>query len=110
MYQKLKEERERYQEFDRWGKKECWAYIICGGCYGLCAAYVHVIGGVPVAMESVADSDMGGQGGICGKGSATILDHNDPNRVNLQFPAACSGDDPRNRTFPYDRRNKVKPT
>jgi hypothetical protein len=33
-----------------------------------------------------------------------------PQFFNLEFPAACSGDDPKNRKFPYDRRNKVKPT
>lgn len=82
MYKKLEEERERYKKFDRGGKKDYWAYTICGGCYGLCSGYVHVVDGVPVAMETVADSDMGGQGGICGKGSATVLDYHDPNRVN----------------------------
>ena len=29
---------------------------------------------------------------------------------NLEFPAACSGDGPRDRTLPYYRRNKVEPT
>ncbi len=82
MYKKLEEERERYRKFARGGKKDYWAYTICGGCYGLCSGHVHVVDGVPVAMESVVDSDMGGQGGICGKGAATILDYCDPNRVN----------------------------
>jgi hypothetical protein len=34
MYQKLKEERERYKKFDRGGKKDYWAYTICGGYQG----------------------------------------------------------------------------
>ncbi|MCL0089897.1 hypothetical protein M1O54_06065, partial [Dehalococcoidia bacterium] len=65
---KLKEERERAQIWDRGGKKDYWAYTICGGCYGLCGGYVRVADGVPVQMESVVDSDMGGRGGDVRKG------------------------------------------
>jgi anaerobic selenocysteine-containing dehydrogenase len=82
MYEKLKEERERAQVWSRGGSKDYWAYTVCGGCYGLCSAYVHVVDGVPVQIESIVDSDMGGRGGMCGKGTATIMDYHDPNRVN----------------------------
>ena len=80
--EKLKKEREDYQIFTRNGSKDYWAYTICGGCYGVCGARVRVVDGVPVAIEGVPESDLGGQGGMCGKGVATILDYHDPNRVN----------------------------
>ncbi len=89
MYQKLKEERERYQIFDRGGKKDYWAYTICAGCYGHCSAMVRVVDGVPVDLQTVPDSDLGGHGGACGKGVATVLDYHDPNRVN--YPLKRTG-------------------
>ncbi|MDZ7698314.1 MAG: molybdopterin-dependent oxidoreductase [Deltaproteobacteria bacterium] len=61
--------------------KDYWAYTICSGCYNLCGVKVRVVDGIPVAVEGVPESDMGGQGGMCGKGVATIMDFHDPNRV-----------------------------
>jgi anaerobic selenocysteine-containing dehydrogenase len=61
--------------------KENWAYTICAGCYNLCGVKVKVVDGVPVAVEGVPESDLGGQGGMCGKGVATIMDLHDPNRI-----------------------------
>jgi len=58
-----------------------WAYSICSGCYNLCGVKIRVVDGVPVAIEGVPESDNGGQGGMCGKGVATIMDFHDPNRV-----------------------------
>jgi len=62
---------------------EVWRYTVCAGCYNLCGVKVRVVDGVPVAIEGVPDSDLGGQGGMCGKGVATILDYHDPNRCNF---------------------------
>jgi anaerobic selenocysteine-containing dehydrogenase len=58
-----------------------WAYTVCSGCYNLCGVKVRVVDGVPVAIEGIPESDLGGQGGMCGKGVATIMDLHDPNRV-----------------------------
>ncbi|MFC1955146.1 molybdopterin-dependent oxidoreductase [Chloroflexota bacterium] len=82
MYQKLKEERERSKVWTRGGSKDYWAYTICGGCYNMCGMRVHVVDGCPVVVEGVAESDLGGQGGLCGKGVATLMDYHDPNRCN----------------------------
>ncbi len=82
MYQKLKEEREREQIWARGGSKDYWAYTICGGCYNMCGIKVRVVDGCPVAVEGVVESDLGGQGGMCGKGVASIMDYHDPNRIN----------------------------
>ena len=81
-YELLKREREDYAVFDRAGKKDYWAYTICGGCYGVCGAKVRVVDGQPVAIESIPESDLGAKGGMCGKGVATIMDFHDPNRIN----------------------------
>lgn len=61
--------------------KDYWAYSICSGCYNLCGVKIRVVDGVPVAIEGVPESDLGGQGGLCGKGVATIMDFHDPNRI-----------------------------
>ena len=58
-----------------------WAYTVCSGCYNLCGVKVRVVDGVPVAIEGIPESDLGGQGGMCGRGVATIMDLHDPNRV-----------------------------
>ncbi|MDP6179147.1 MAG: molybdopterin-dependent oxidoreductase, partial [Desulfatiglandales bacterium] len=63
-------------------EKDQWAYSICAGCYNLCGVQIEVVDGVPVAIESVPESDLGGKGGMCGKGVATIMDLHDPNRLN----------------------------
>jgi len=97
-YEKLRLEREESAVFDRGGKKDYWAYTICGGCYGVCGARVRVVDGSPVAIESVPESDLGGKGGMCGKGVATILDYHDPNRINYPVrrtnPRKGIGEDP----------------
>lgn len=63
-------------------EKDHWAYSICAGCYNLCGVQIKVVDGVLVAIESVPESDLGGKGGMCGKGVATIMDFYDPNRLN----------------------------
>ena len=96
--EELHKEREDYRIFNRGGKKDYWAYTICGGCYCLCGAKVRVVDGSPVAIEGIPESDLGGQGGLCGKGVATILDYHDPNRVNYPVkrtnPRKGIGEDP----------------
>ena len=89
MYQKMQEERERYKMFDRGGSRDYWAYTICAGCYGHCSVRIRVQDGVLTYIETVPNSDLGGHGGICGKGAATILDFYDPNRVN--YPLKRTG-------------------
>jgi molybdopterin-containing oxidoreductase family molybdopterin binding subunit len=41
-----------------------------------------VIEGCPVSVEGVSESWRGTQGGVCGKGAATIMDYHNPNRCN----------------------------
>jgi len=97
-YEKLRHERESYRIFTREGSNDYWAYTICGGCYGLCGAKVRVVDGSPVSIEGIPESDLGGRGGLCGKGVATILDYHDPNRVNYPVkrtnPKKGMGEDP----------------
>lgn len=62
-------------------REDRWAYTVCSGCYNLCGVKIRVVDGVPVAIEGVPESDLGGQGGMCGRGVATIMDLHDPNRV-----------------------------
>ena len=61
--------------------KDYWGYSVCAGCYNLCGVKVRVVDGVPVAIEGIPESDLGGQGGLCGRGVATIMDLHDPNRI-----------------------------
>jgi molybdopterin-containing oxidoreductase family molybdopterin binding subunit len=61
-----------------------WGYTVCSGCYNLCGVKVKVVDGVPLAVEGIPESDLGGQGGVCARGNATIMDLHDPNRV--QYP------------------------
>ena len=96
--EKLRQEREDYKVFNRNGSDDYWAYTICGGCYCVCGAKVRVVDGQPVSIEGVPESDLGGQGGLCGKGVATILDYHDPNRINYPVkrtnPKKGIGEDP----------------
>ena len=64
--------------------EERWGYTVCSGCYNLCGVKVKVVDGVPIAVEGIPESDLGGQGGVCARGNATIMDLHDPNRV--QYP------------------------
>ncbi|MFC2069774.1 molybdopterin-dependent oxidoreductase, partial [Chloroflexota bacterium] len=96
--EKLRKEKEDYKVFSREGSSDYWAYTICGGCYSVCGARVRVVDGSPVAIESVPESDLGGKGGMCGKGVATVIDYHDPNRVNYPVkrtnPKKGIGEDP----------------
>ena len=59
-----------------------WVHTKCAACYAGCAMKVKVVDGVMVKAEGVAEHDFGARGGLCGKGTATIMDFYDPNRVN----------------------------
>ncbi len=89
MYERMRQEREKYQIFARGGKKDYWAYTYCAGCYGHCAVMIRVVDGVPVEIRGVPDTDQGGRGGLCGKGVATLLDFHDPNRI--KYPLKRTG-------------------
>ena len=105
-YEKLEKEREAYRIFARGGNKDYWAYTICAGCYNLCGIRIRVVDGCPVAIEGVPESDLGGQGGMCGKGVATLLDYNDPNRINYPVkrtnPKKGVGEDPKWERISWD--------
>ncbi|MFC1900052.1 molybdopterin-dependent oxidoreductase [Chloroflexota bacterium] len=104
--EKQLKEKEDYKVFSRGGNKDYWAYTICGGCYGVCGARVRVVDGSPVSIESVPESDLGGRGGMCGKGVATIIDYHDPNRVNYPVkrtnPKKGTGEDPKWERISWD--------
>jgi molybdopterin-containing oxidoreductase family molybdopterin binding subunit len=97
-YERLRKEREAYQVFNRGGSKDYWAYTHCAGCYAVCGAKVRVVDGWPVAIEGIPESDLGGKGGMCAKGVATIIDFHDPNRINYPVkrtnPKKGIGEDP----------------
>ncbi len=66
---------------DIWDDK--WIDTACGGCYNGCAVRVRRINGVAVAIEGNPDTSLGGRGGICGKGAASLMTLYDPNRLNV---------------------------
>ena len=59
-----------------------WVYTKCAACYGGCSMKVKVVDGVMVKAEGVHDNYFGAKGGLCGKGTATIMDYYDPNRID----------------------------
>jgi anaerobic selenocysteine-containing dehydrogenase len=62
--------------------QERWVYTKCAACYGGCSMKVKVVDGIMVKAEGVESNDFGARGGLCGKGTATLLDYYDPNRIN----------------------------
>ena len=62
---------------------DIWVPAICGRCYGNCGIRVHRVNGVAVKIEGMTESDMGGRGGVCGKGVAGLQVLYDPNRLNV---------------------------
>ncbi len=61
--------------------EDVWVNTTCGGCYCGCGIRVRRINGIPVKVEGIPESTMGGYPGICGKGAATIMYYHDPNRI-----------------------------
>ena len=69
-----------YKTDEIWEDK--WVNTTCGVCYCGCAARVRVVNGVPVKIEGIKESTMGGTGaGLCGKGVAGLMYYHDPNRI-----------------------------
>jgi molybdopterin-containing oxidoreductase family molybdopterin binding subunit len=105
-YDRLEKEREDYRVFGRNGSKDYWAYTICGGCFNLCGIRVRVVDGAPVTAEGLTETDMGAQGGLCGKGVASILHYHDPNRCNYPVkrtnPKKGIGEDPKWERISWD--------
>ena len=63
-------------------KEDVWVNTTCGVCYCGCGIRVRRINGVPVKIEGIPETTMGGTGsGLCGKGVAGIMYYHDPNRI-----------------------------
>ena len=105
-YEKLEKEREAYKIFARGANKDYWAHTICDGCYAECGIKIRVVDGCPVSIEGVPESDLGGQGGLCGRGVATLFNYHDPNRVNYPLrrtnPKKGIGEDPKWERISWD--------
>ena len=63
--------------------EDVWIPTTCGACYAACAINVHRINGVAVGIEGFPESKHGAEGGLCGKGMASIQMLYDPNRRNV---------------------------
>jgi len=62
--------------------EDVWVNTVCSVCYCGCGIKVRRINGLPVKIEGIAESTMGGAGaGICGKGAAALMYYYDPNRI-----------------------------
>ena len=62
--------------------EDVWINTTCGACYCGCGARVRKLNGVPVKIEGIQKSTMGGEGsGLCGKGAASLMYYHDPNRI-----------------------------
>ncbi|MEA1967175.1 MAG: molybdopterin-dependent oxidoreductase [Thermodesulfobacteriota bacterium] len=69
-----------YKTDEIWEDK--WVNTTCGVCYCGCSARVRVVNGVPVKIEGIKESTMGGTGaGLCGKGVAGLMYYHDPYRL-----------------------------
>ncbi len=53
----------------------------CSRCYAQCAIRVRRVNGIVVKIEGMPESTLGSEGGLCGKGSASIQVLYDPNRL-----------------------------
>jgi molybdopterin-containing oxidoreductase family molybdopterin binding subunit len=67
---------------------------------------VKVVNGVAVQVEGEPDSDMGSRGGLCGKGSASLMSLYDPNRIKYPVkrtnPKKGYGEDPNWERISWD--------
>jgi len=62
--------------------EDVWVNTACSVCYCGCGIKVRRINGLPVKIEGISDSTMGGaNAGICGKGAAGLMYYYDPNRI-----------------------------
>ncbi|MFB0532467.1 MAG: molybdopterin-dependent oxidoreductase, partial [Desulfatiglandales bacterium] len=87
--------------------EDVWVNTTCGGCYCGCGVRVRRINGVPVKIEGIPGSTMGGENaGVCGKGAASIMYYHDPNRVTKPLrrtnPEKGIGVDPKWKEISWD--------
>jgi len=87
--------------------EDVWVNTTCGGCYCGCGIRVRRINGVPVKIEGIPGSTMGGENaGVCGKGAASIMYYHDPNRVTKPLrrtnPEKGIGVDPKWKEISWD--------
>ncbi|MBW1997598.1 MAG: molybdopterin-dependent oxidoreductase [Deltaproteobacteria bacterium] len=83
-----------------------WINTTCGCCYCGCAIKVRRVNGLPVKIEGIPGSTMGGGGGICGKGVAGLMYHYDPSRLKKPLrrtnPEKGLGVDPKWKEISWD--------
>ncbi len=94
-----------YKTDEIWEDK--WINTTCGVCYCGCACKVRVVNGVPVKIEGIKESTMGGTGsGLCGKGAAGLMYYHDPNRIKKPLrrtnPEKGIGVDPKWKEISWD--------
>ncbi|WP_457552287.1 molybdopterin-dependent oxidoreductase, partial [Desulfobacula sp.] len=99
-----------YKTDEIWEDK--WVNTTCGVCYCGCAAKVRVVNGVPVKVEGIKDSTMGGDGsGLCGKGTAGLMYYHDPNRIKKPLmrtnPEKGIGVDPKWKEIEWDEALEI---
>jgi len=87
--------------------EDVWTNTTCGACYCGCGVRVRRINGVPVQMEGIPGTTMGGaDGGVCGKGAASVMYYHDPNRVTKPLrrtnPEKGIGIDPKWKEISWD--------
>lgn len=79
--------------------EDVWVPTMCGRCYALCGIQVRRVNGVAVKVEGEPKSTFGSEGGLCGKGAASLQVLYDPNRLNVPLrrtnPEKGMGVDPR---------------
>lgn len=87
--------------------EDVWINTTCGACYCGCGCRVRRINGVPVQIDGIPGSTMGGEdGGLCGKGVASIMYYHDPNRLKKPLrrtnPEKGIGVDPKWKEISWD--------
>ncbi|MBW1998071.1 MAG: molybdopterin-dependent oxidoreductase, partial [Deltaproteobacteria bacterium] len=87
--------------------EDVWVNTTCGACYCGCGVRVRRVNGVPVKIEGIQGSTMGGENaGVCGKGAAAIMYYHDPNRVTKPLrrtnPDKGIGVDPKWKEISWD--------
>ncbi|MBW1799804.1 MAG: molybdopterin-dependent oxidoreductase [Deltaproteobacteria bacterium] len=91
-------------EHEIWEDK--WIPTMCGRCYGLCGIRVRRVNGVAVKIEGEPNSTFGAEGGLCGKGSASLQVLYDPNRLDVPLrrtnPEKGNGVDPKWKEITWD--------
>lgn len=92
-------------------KEDKWVYTQCHRCQSECGLRVHVVDGVAVKIEGVADSSVGSKGGVCPRGLAGLQVLYDPNRLNYPLkrtnPKKGLGVDPKWERISWDEAMDV---